>query len=135
MSEEIEKWLKEGKSEQLRRNQEEVEHLEKEKSILEQRKNEVQQKTSDLQLALSNCENEERNMRNNLRLIVNITEQKLVKQDLEKLKSSLQSFEQQKLVTTLNELQHKLERSKSRVCITCSKFSVGVHEANVNLHS
>ena len=116
---EIERWGNDGKDTEMKRSRQEVERLETEKLALEQRKKEIQQKASKLQLALSNCENEERNLRNNLKLILNTTERQVVRQELEHLNDTLEKFKLQQLVQDIKGIEAKLERCKARASFNC----------------
>jgi hypothetical protein len=86
-----------------------------EKLALEQRKMEIQENAKKIELALSNCENEERNLRNNLKLIVNTTDRQVVKQELDQLIATLETFKLQQLVKEIQRLEEQLERCKIRV--------------------
>lgn len=112
---EIEKWSADGKVAQLQHSQQEVERLKVEKLALEQRKMEIQENAKKIELALSNCENEERNLRNNLKLIVNTTDRQVVKQELDQLIATLETFKLQQLVKEIQRLEEHLERCKIRV--------------------
>lgn len=118
MDKEIEKWDTDGKFGQLKHSQQDVERLKTEKLALEQRKKEIQENSKKIELALSNCENEERNLRNNLKLIVNATERQIVKQELDDLTAVLETFKLHQLVKEIQGLEAQLERCKIRV----SKF-------------
>ena len=118
MDKEIEKWDTDGKFGQLKHSQQDVERLKTEKLALEQRKKEIQENSKKIELALSNCENEERNLRNNLKLIVNATERQVVKQQLDDLTVVLETFKLHQLVKEIQGLEAQLERCKIRV----SKF-------------
>lgn len=115
LDKEIEKWSADGKVAQLKHSQQEVERLKVEKLALEQRKMEIQENAKKIELALSNCENEERNLRNNLKLIVNTTDRQVVKQELEQLTATLETFKLQQLVKEIQRLEEQLERCKIRV--------------------
>ncbi len=115
LDKEIEKWSADGKVAQLQHSQQEVERLKMEKLALEQRKMEIQEKAKKIELALSNCENEERNLRNNLKLIVNTTDRQVVKQELDQLTATLETFKLQQLVKEIQRLEEQLERCKIRV--------------------
>jgi chromosome segregation ATPase len=115
LDKEIEKWSADGKVAQLQHSQQEVERLKVEKLALEQRKMEIQENAKKIELALSNCENEERNLRNNLKLIVNTTDRQVVKQELDQLIATLETFKLQQLVKEIQRLEEHLERCKIRV--------------------
>lgn len=115
LDKEIEKWSADGKVAQLQHSQQEVERLKVEKLALEQRKMEIQENAKKIELALSNCENEERNLRNNLKLIVNTTDRQVVKQELDQLIATLETFKLQQLVKEIQRLEEQLERCKIRV--------------------
>lgn len=115
LDKEIEKWSTDGKVAQLKHGQREVERLKMEKLALEQRKMEIQENAKKIELALSNCENEERNLRNNLKLIVNTTDRQVVKQELDHLTATLETFKLQQLVKEIKKLEEHLERCKIRV--------------------
>ena len=78
----------------------------------------LQENSKKIELALSNCENEERNLRNNLKLIVNATERQIVKQELDDLTAVLETFKLHQLVKEIQGLEAQLERCKIKV----SKF-------------
>lgn len=115
LDKEIDKWQEDGKFVELKHSEKEVQRLEMEKLSLEQKKKEIQQKTSKLLLALSNCENEERNLRNNLKLILNTTERELIDKQLKELQLAFENFKVQYLVKEVTELEAKIEASKIRV--------------------
>lgn len=118
LDKEIEKWDTDGKFGKLKHSQQDVERLKTEKLALEQRKKEIQENSKKIELALSNCENEERNLRNNLKLIVNATERQVVKQQLDDLTVVLETFKLHQLVKEIQGLEAQLEHCKIRV----SKF-------------
>lgn len=115
LDKEIEKWGADGKVAQLRHSQQEVDRLKTEKLALEQRKKEIQEKIKKLELALSNCENEERNLRNNLKLIVNTTDREVVKQELEDFNSKLETFKLPQLIKEIQRLEGQLESCKIKL--------------------
>ena len=115
LDKEIEKWTTDDKVAQLNYSQQEVERLKMEKFVLEQRKKEIQENSKKIELALSNCENEERNLRNNLKLIVNTTDRQVVKKELDHLIALLETFKLHQLVKDIQGLETQLERCKIRV--------------------
>lgn len=101
------------------------------KSALEQRKVEIQDNIKKLELALSNCENEERNLRNNLKLIVNTTDREVVRQELDHLNAKLETFKLQQLVKEIQGLEGQLERCKIKVSLVfCYWFALFWHSAS-----
>ena len=115
LDKDIEKWTTDDKVAQLNHSQQEVERLKMEKLALEQRKKEIQENSKKIELALSNCENEERNLRNNLKLIVNTTDRQVVKKELDHFIALLENFKLHQLVKDIQGLEAQLERCKIRV--------------------
>ena len=116
LDKEIERWSSQGKEAELERSKQEVERLDKEKSSLEHRKLSVQKQISQLEQALINTENEERNLRNNLRLILNANERDVVRQAYEELKAKLAGYNLRQLVTDIKAYDEQLDTFKNRVC-------------------
>lgn len=113
---ELQRWISQGKETELKQSQAEVDRLAKEKAELETRKKSVATKVNSMQLALSNFENEERNLRNNLKLIVNTTDRRVVAEELERLGRELESYKVQQLVRDIKLQEGQLEACKDRVC-------------------
>lgn len=115
LEDEIRRWMEHGKESELRRNQEEVDRLKREALTLESQKKEIHEQISKFQLALNNFENEERNLRNNLKLIFNTTERKVVQSELEKFSQQLGNLKVNELVREIKESEQKLERYRNHV--------------------
>ena len=115
LNKDVERWGEEGKALELKRSQQEVERLADEKSSLELKKNEIQQRESKLRMALSNCENEERNLRNNLKLILNTTERQVLRDQLREREVALEKYNTQRLVREIQEVQNQLDTCKMKV--------------------
>ena len=99
----------------MERAQQEVDRLENRKTMLESSKKDAQKKVSNLNLALINCENEERNLRNNLKLIVNSAEKDAVVRELQGLGKTLEDYRVPQLIMGIQQLQEQLERCKLKV--------------------
>ena len=68
-----------------------------------------------LELALTNSENEERNLRNKLKLILNKQERDFVLRSSEDLKVKLEGYNLRKLVQEINGSSDQLDQYKNRV--------------------
>ena len=99
----------------MERAQQEVDRLENRKTMLESSKKDAQKKVSNLNLALINCENEERNLRNNLKLIVNSAEKDAVVRELQGLDKTLEDYRVPQLIRDIQQLEDQLERCKLKV--------------------
>ena len=99
----------------MERAQQEVDRLENRKTMLESSKKGAQKKVSNLNLALINCENEERNLRNNLKLIVNSAEKDAVVRELQGLDKTLEDYRVPQLIRDIQQLEDQLERCKLKV--------------------
>lgn len=99
----------------MERAQQEVDRLENRKTMLESSKKDAQKKVSNLNLALINCENEERNLRNNLKLIVNSAEKDAVVRELQGLGKTLEDYRVPQLIRDIQQLEDQLERCKLKV--------------------
>lgn len=122
LEDEIRRWVDRGKEFELKRSREEVERLQNEASILETQKKEFQEKISDFQLALINFENEERNLRNNLKLIVNKTERNAEQAQLVRFNQQLEGLKVDELVREINQTTEKLERYNNHVSCLVEYF-------------
>ena len=112
---EIQRWTSLGKEAELERGGAEVERLKREKAQLEERKEELSTKSGNMKLALSNCENEERNLRNNLKLIVNSTDRQVVTSELDRLTKELEGYKIQLLVNEIKRNETQLDTCKNKV--------------------
>ena len=117
---EIDQWFSRGKSSEIERAQHEVDRLATRKLTLDSSKRETEKKVSNLNLALMNCENEDRNLRNNLKLRLNRTEKDIARNDLQALNKSLDDFQVQQLIRNIQRLEEKLERCKLKVDLISS---------------
>jgi len=113
---EINQWFSQGKDSEMERAQREVDRLEDRKVVLESNKRDGLKRISNLNLALMNCENEERNLRNNLKLIVNSTEKDLIVRELKELGMKLENYQVSQLTRDIHSLVEQLDRCKLKVC-------------------
>ena len=121
LDKEIDRWFSDGKEAELERGQQRVNHLEQMKITLDNRKAEIQKLVSDLRITLMNCENEERNLRNNLKLIQNQTEKEEIVRALQELKRSLDGYQIQNLTREIRRLEEQLDNCKLKV--TCNNWT------------
>lgn len=122
MEDEIHRWVNDGKESNLKRNKEEVDCLKREAEMMENQKKDLQEKISKSQLALNNFENEERNLRNNLKLIFNTTERNVVEAEHSKLMQHLERMKVDQLVRDIKQSEEKLERYRNHVTYSSSEF-------------
>ena len=120
---EIDQWFSRGKNSEMERAKEDVDRLEARKVALESSRRDMQKKVSNLTLALVNCENEERNLRNNLKLIANGTEKNVIVAELQGLGRNLESYQVSQLVRDIHKLEEQLEHCKLKVYFSVIKES------------
>jgi len=126
---EIDQWFSRGKNSEMERAKEDVDRLEARKVALESSRRDMQKKVSNLTLALVNCENEERNLRNNLKLIANGTEKNVIVAELQGLGRNLESYQVSQLVRDIHKLEEQLEHCK----LKAGEMSGSLQEVTKNI--
>ena len=112
---EIQRWTSHGKEAELERGRQDVEKLKADKAALDENLKEAAEKAQKMRMALSNCENEERNFRNNLKLKLNEIDRQVAATELDELRAQLQGFQVPQLEREITRLQKQLDDYKTRI--------------------